>query len=253
MSEHRVKQNGIIYIIPNDELYQKYIKNEAFIDDYGRLMNRRPNRVLKELKHIGDDRPVVLVQPQEDHPIRDAIKETMAESLREVIYKGTDLLVYDAMPKLWHYKLKPGIKRMYHSVISGKRTKAETIIEKKQTAKRVSTAQLVKKPETDKQKKTSMTEEEILIEQKKAIIHYIGLLESLRRLHEAGKIDDVNKNLEQLINPAAIESFNKTLSANPNLLEMTQHIQVTALLGRNLFQNGIYVPLQQEEIKLLVK
>ena len=245
MSEHRVKRNGIIYIIPNDELYQKYIKNEAFIDDYGRLMNRRPNRVLKELKHIGDDRPVVLVQPQEDHPIRDAVVSKVTDVV-------VDTIVYDVMPKLWHYKLKPGIKRMYHSVISGKKTKAETIIEKKQPAKRVSTAQLVRKPETEKQEKSKMTEEEIIAVQKSAITHYIGLLEDLRTLHDAGVIDDVSKTLEQLTNPATIEQFNQALSSNPNLLEMTQHIKVATLLGRNLFQNGIYVPLQQEEIKLLV-
>lgn len=246
MAKHRVKQNGIFYCIPDDELYSLYRNGEAFIDKYGRLINSKTKRVIKELEQSADERPIYVLPPQEDHPIRDAVVSKVTDVV-------VDTIVYDVMPKIWHYKLKPGIKRIYHSVISGKKTKAETIIEKKQPAKRVSTAQLVKKPETDKQKKTTMTEEEILIEQKKAIIHYIGLLESLRKLHEAGVIDDENKVLEQLINPAAIESFNKTLSTNPNLLEMTQSFKVTALLGRDLFQNGIYVPIQQEEIKQLVK
>ena len=38
MAEHRVSYNGIIYIIPNDELYWKYENGEAFIDKYGRLI-----------------------------------------------------------------------------------------------------------------------------------------------------------------------------------------------------------------------
>lgn len=246
MAKHRVKQNGIFYCIPDDELYSLYRNGGAFIDKYGRLINSKTKRVIKELEQSADDRPIYVLPPQEDHPIRDAVVSKVTDVV-------VDTIVYDVMPKLWHYKLKPGIKRIYHSVISGKKTKAETILEKKQGVKRVSTAQLAKKSETDKQKKTSMTEEEIIAVQKSAITHYIGLLEDLRTLHDAGVIDDVNKTLERLTNPAAIEQFNQALSSNPNLLEMTQHIKVATLLGRNLFQNGIYVPLQQEEIKLLVK
>ena len=52
MAEHRVRKNNIIYIIPTDELFIKWKNDEAFIDEYGRLMNRKPHRVLKELKQI---------------------------------------------------------------------------------------------------------------------------------------------------------------------------------------------------------
>ena len=50
MAEHRVRKNNIIYIIPTDELFIKWKNDEAFIDEYGRLMNRKPHRVLKELR-----------------------------------------------------------------------------------------------------------------------------------------------------------------------------------------------------------
>ena len=50
MSEHMVKKNNVIYIIPNDELFEKYINKEAFIDDYGRLVSCKNHRVIKELK-----------------------------------------------------------------------------------------------------------------------------------------------------------------------------------------------------------
>lgn len=43
MAEHRVPKGNIIYIIPTDELFIKYKNNEAFIDEYGRLMNRKPH------------------------------------------------------------------------------------------------------------------------------------------------------------------------------------------------------------------
>lgn len=246
MAKHRVKQNGIFYCIPDDELYSLYRNREAFIDKYGRLINSKTKRVIKELEQSADDRPIYVLPPQEDHPIRDAVVSKVTDVV-------VDTIVYDVMPKIWSYILEPKIKRIYHSVISGKKTKAETIIEKERPAKRVSTAQLVRKTETEKQEKSKMTEEEIIAVQKSAITHYIGLLEDLRTLHDAGVIDDVSKTLEQLTNPATIEQFNQALSSNPNLLEMKQHIKVTTLLGRDLFQNGIYVPLQQEEIKLLVK
>ena len=59
MAEHRIRKNNIIYIIPDDELFKKWRNDEAFIDDYGRLMNRKPHRVLKELKHYVENAPVV--------------------------------------------------------------------------------------------------------------------------------------------------------------------------------------------------
>ncbi|MEY8258377.1 hypothetical protein AAK706_11670 [Erysipelotrichaceae bacterium 66-17] len=59
MAEHRVRKNNIIYIIPDDELFRKWKDDEAFIDEYGRLMNRKPHRVLRELKHYVEDAPTV--------------------------------------------------------------------------------------------------------------------------------------------------------------------------------------------------
>ena len=44
MAEHRVRKNNIIYIIPTDELFIKWKNDEAFIDEYGRLMNRKPHQ-----------------------------------------------------------------------------------------------------------------------------------------------------------------------------------------------------------------
>ena len=95
MAEHNVPYNGIIYIIPNDELYQKYKTSEAFIDKYGRLIDSKSKRVIKELEHKGDQRPViqrkvVMVQPPEEHPIRDAAKQAAADVAYYYVHTAVD-------------------------------------------------------------------------------------------------------------------------------------------------------------------
>ena len=76
MAEHRVRKNNIIYIIPTDELFIKWKNDEAFIDEYGRLMNRKPHRVLKELKHYVADS---VVQKSYASPIKDLVRDKMVE------------------------------------------------------------------------------------------------------------------------------------------------------------------------------
>ena len=76
MAEHRVRKNNIIYIIPTDELFIKWKNDKAFIDEYGRLMNRKPHRVLKELKHYVADSEV---QENYASPIKDLVRDKMVE------------------------------------------------------------------------------------------------------------------------------------------------------------------------------
>ena len=59
MAKHSVSYNGIIYVIPNDELYRKYESGEASIDKYGRLIDSKSKKVIKELEHMGDQRPII--------------------------------------------------------------------------------------------------------------------------------------------------------------------------------------------------
>lgn len=93
MAEHSVSYNGIIYIIPTDDLYRKYENSEAFIDKYGRLIDSKSKKVIKELEHKGDLRPVVqrkvvIVQPPEEHPVRDAAKQAVDDVLHEHICRA---------------------------------------------------------------------------------------------------------------------------------------------------------------------
>ena len=92
MAEHRVRKNNIIYIIPDDGLFRKWKNNEAFIDEYGRLMNRKPHRVLKELKHYVEDAPMVqqrtsvpsAARPRKGSPVMDYLKDTARDKVVEV-------------------------------------------------------------------------------------------------------------------------------------------------------------------------
>lgn len=250
MAKHHVNKNGIIYIIPNDELYYQYRNNETDIDKYGRLINTQTKRVVKELEQRADNRPVVVVQPREEHPIRDVIVDSAAESLRYAIERGVDWLFYDGLPYLWHNKVVPSIESLKEYKKNGGKLKCESILEKDRPKKSNTITQIATKPKVESREKTPMTEDEILDEQRKAVLHYIGLLKSLTKLHNAGVIDK-NSTLEQLTNPKAIEQFNQTLAKNPNLLEMTQHIELNRLLGRDLFQSGEFVPIEIKEIESL--
>ena len=105
MAEHNVPYNGIIYIIPNDELYQKYKNSEAFIDKYGRLIDLKSKKVIKELEHKGDQRPViqrkvVMVQPPEEHPIRDAAKQAAADVTYDYVHRAVNW-IFDVGISVW--------------------------------------------------------------------------------------------------------------------------------------------------------
>lgn len=74
MAEHKLRKKGIIYIIPTDELFLKLKNDEASIDDYGRLIDRKTQRVLKELKYYAAD--AFGVQQKGGFPSPTLIKES---------------------------------------------------------------------------------------------------------------------------------------------------------------------------------
>lgn len=104
MAEHRVRKNNIIYIIPTDELFIKWKNDEAFIDEYGRLMNRKPHRVLKELKHYVADS---VVQKSYASPIKDLVRDKMVEYSKYAIDRAEDVFFYEVIPNVWHKHIVP--------------------------------------------------------------------------------------------------------------------------------------------------
>lgn len=257
MSIHVVRKNGFKYTFYDDETYNLYMSGEADFDE-GQTLRKRRGRgnICNRVKVEPDDRPIVvqkqpivIQQPPEYHPVRDAVRESLADCLSEVLHMGIDWFVYDEMPYLWNEKIKPGFRQLKENKKNSKKLIIDLVTEER-AKQESSTAQLVAKPKSESKTNNTMTEDEILDAQRKAVLHYIGLLENLTKLHNAGVIDKENA-LEQLTNPAAIEQFNQALSSNPNLLEMTKSNEISKLLGRDLFQGGELVPIKAKEIEII--
>lgn len=243
MAEHRVPHNGIIYIIPNDELYRKYETGDAFIDKYGRLIDSNSKRVIKELEHHGDQRPVVQrtvvrVQPPEEHPVRDAVRQAVADELSYQAHRGIDWIFSVGAPYLWHEHIVPFFRQTKEALTS-KELKADAVIARSKTD-----AVATVKP---KATGARMTQEEADMEKRKVLYHWLGMLTSLKKLQDAGEID-ATSTLAQLTDPATLERVNGLLSENPNLLETDKYIVLHGLLGRDLYKEKQLIPIEAAEI-----
>lgn len=250
MAEHRVRKNEIIYIIPTDELFQKWKSDEAYIDDYGRLINRKPHRVLKELKHYAAHPPVP--HHKETNPpvapaqksfslkeyCKDAVRNKTIEASEKVVDWAVDKLFYEVLPNVWQEHIVP----FYHTareVLTTKELKVDAV--RSQAKTRECTA--VKPKLTAK-----MTKEEADAEKRKVLYHWLGLLESLTKLQSAGELD-ATSTLAQLTDPAMLEQVNRYLRENPNLLETNRYLLLHHLLGGDLYKEGQLLPIGAAEIK----
>ena len=248
MAEHSVPYNGIIYIIPNDELYRKYENDEAFIDKYGRLIDSKSKKVIKELEHKGDRRPViqrnvVMVQPPEEHPIRDAAKQAVADAAYDSIHRVVDWAFDVGIPYMWHEHIVPFFHRAKEALTT-KELKADAVIAKSKAGTDVA----VKQPKTD----PKMTQEEADAEKRKVLYHWLGMLSSLKKLHDAGVID-IDSTLAQLTDPAMLKRVNVFLSENPNLLETDKYIVLHDMLGRDLYRERQLIPIKVAEITMIAE
>ena len=249
MAEHRVRKNNIIYIIPDDELFAKWKSNEAFIDDYGRLMNRKPHRVLRELKHYVENTPMVqqkAVSPpatpvRKSSPVMDHLKDTVRdramEASEDFIDYAVDKFFYEVLPNVWHEHIVP----LYHRTkpaLTSKELKADAVLAQAKTS-----TDVVAKPKPG----TKMTQEEADAEKRKVLYHWLGMLSSLKKLHDAGEMD-IDSTLAQLTDPAMLKRVNGFLSENPNLLETDKYIVLHGLLGRDLYEEQQLIPIRAAEI-----
>lgn len=253
MAEHQIRRNGIIYIIPTDELFLKLENDEAFIDDYGRLINRKPHRVLKELKYYAADAfgvqqkggtpsPTLV---KESSPAKEQIKGIVWNKLiaisEELIDRGVDKFFYEILPDVWQDHIVP-FCRMAKKAMTEKNLRIDVVQQQSKTSKI-----LVVKPK----KNIKMTREEANNEKRKVLYHWLGLLDSLTKLQNAGEVDAAST-LKQLTNPATLNKVNGFLSENPNLLETDRYILLHNLLGRDLYKEGCFFPIEATEIKKLV-
>ena len=97
-----------------------------------------------------------------------------------------------------------------------------------------------------------MTPEEANAEKRKVLYHWLALLSSLKKLNDAGEMD-VNLTLAQLTDPAMLERVNRLLSENPNLLETDKYIELSGLLGRNLYKEKQLIPIEVSEIESIAE
>lgn len=258
MAEHRVRKNDIIYIIPNDELFEMLEKHEAFIDDYGRLMNRKTHRVLKELKHYANT-PLVQQKTSVSAPtpgrqemswgdqFKDIIREDVAEAVSEIIGytvdRVTDKVFYEIMPNWWYGRVMPFFQQKKENRADPK-AKTTVVVRKVKTNTEPATV----KPTTNKQ----LSKEEADAEKRKVLYLWLGMLSSLKKLHDAGEIDE-DSTLAQLTDPTMLKRVNGFLSENPNLLEMEKYITLQDLLGRDLFKEGQLIPIEATEIETIAE
>ena len=250
MAEHRVTKSNITYIIPTDELFRKLKNDEAFIDEYGRLMNRKPHRVLKELKHYVDNTPVAQQRPsaspiapiRKDSPVVDHLKDTVYGKVVEVsdkfIDRAVDKFFYEVLPNVWHEHIVP-FCHYAKEALTSKELKADVVLVKS----KASTDVAIKQPKVS----AKMTQEEANAEKRKMLYHWLGMLSSLKKLHDAGEMD-INATLAQLTNPAMLKRVNGFLSENPNLLETDKYIVLHGLLGRDLYEEQQLIPIRAVEI-----
>ena len=251
MAEHRVRKNNIIYIIPDDDLFAKWKSDEAFIDDYGRLMNRKPHRVLKELKHYVDNATLVqrstsappAVPVRNSSPVKEYIKNSVRETAREateiIVDRAVNVFFYEVLPNVWHKHIVP-FYNLTKEALTSKELKADAVIAK---SKANSTDVAVKQTKPS----TKMTPEETDTEKRKVLYHWLGMLSSLKKLHDAGEMD-IDSTLAQLTEPAMLERVNALLRENPNLLETDKYIVLHSLLGRDLYEERQLIPIRATEI-----
>ena len=248
MAEHRVKKDNIIYIIPDDALFAKWKRDEAFIDEYGRLMNRKPHRVLRELKYYAENTPMVqqrtssppFAPARKSAPVKDYIKDTVRDTAMDaseiIIDRAVDIFFYEVLPKVWHEHIVPFYRRTKEALIS-KEMKTGAVLAQERTSV----------PATKPKLTTKMTQEEADAEKRKVLYHWLGMLSSLKKLHDAGETD-IGATMAQLTNPAMLERVNGFLSENPNLLETDKYIVLHSLLGRDLYEEQQFVPIRAAEI-----
>lgn len=139
---------------------------------------------------------------------------------------------------MWHEHIVPFYRRTKEALTS-RELKVDAIL----AETRASTDVAIRQPKAT----TKMSKEEADAEKRKALYRWLGMLSSLKKLHDAGEID-MGATMAQLTDPAMLERVNGFLSENPNLLETDKYIVLHSLLGRDLYEEQQLIPIRATEI-----
>ena len=217
-------------------------------------MNRKPHRVLKELKHYVENAPMVQKQPsmppvnpaRHSSPVMDHLKNTVRDTAREatetLVDYAVDKFFYEVLPNVWREHVVPFYRRTKEALAT-KELKADTVFVQ---SKKTSVTTVKPKPYT------RMTQDEADREKRKVLYHWLGMLNSLKKLQDAGEIDAAST-LAQLTDPKMLERVNSYLSENPNLLETDKYIILHSLLGRDLYEEKQLIPIRTDEISKIAE
>ena len=181
MAEHKVKKRGIIYTIPTDDLFMKLENMEAFIDDYGRLIDKKTHRVLKELKPRVDTgvlrqtenvcQPISIKnKPTMVQYIGDFVRDKMLEATIYYANRASDKMFYEILPDVWKEHIVPTFCQVKEALTVKKIESGITQGEKKTNGKVLSIS---------KKSHQKMSAEVINVEKRKVLYHWLGLLNSL--------------------------------------------------------------------------
>ncbi len=102
------------------------------------LSIQNPKKVIKELEHKGAlrsavQRKVVIVQPPEAHPVRDAAKQAVADVMHEHIRRAVDWALDVGIPYLWHEHVVPFFHQTKEALTS-KELKVDAILTETQAS-----------------------------------------------------------------------------------------------------------------------
>ena len=184
-----------------------------------------------------------MVQPPEEHPIRDAAKQAIADEARKYIHIAIDWTFNVGIPRLWREQIVPFYRRTKESLTSNE-LKADAVDVKPKENIDVTLKQ--SKPNT------KMTREETDTEKRKVLYHWLEMLNSLKKLHDAGEMD-IDSALAYLTDPGVLNQVNSYLSKDPNLLKTEKYIVLHGLLGRNIYEEQQLVPIVASEITTIAE
>ena len=158
--------------------------------------------------------------------------------MHEHIRRAVDWALDVGIPYLWHEHVVL-FSHQTKETLTSKELKVDAILAETQASTDIAV----------KQQKTGvkMTQEEADVEKRKVLYHWLGMLSSLKKLHDAGEID-IGATIAQLTDPAMLERVNGFLRENPNLLETDKYIVLHSLLGRDLYEEQQLVPIRAAEI-----
>ncbi|MCD7804977.1 MAG: hypothetical protein LUH03_07520 [Oscillospiraceae bacterium] len=232
MTEHYVEREGIIYVIPDDKLYKKYDNDEAYIDIHGSLRDSKSHKYLKRLDFFANNPPEAQTEPL---PPYRSIGSQVKDDVRDFMVEGANIFIDWGVDKFLNDVFIPKIKEVRYA-LTNKDIKALSIVKNSNPVIEDSL--------------TKMTAEEIEAEERSAVYHWLAMLKSLKKIKNAGVID-MSETLEKLTDPVMLQKVNSYFDKNPELLETEECVTSLSLLGRDLYQEEQFVPIQAEEIEAI--